>query len=119
VENVVIRRNHFYNIFGPIVRLHPSVDTKRNPKARYHRNIVVEQNTIEASFGTLVHAHAVDGFTFRDNTIRRGLRPEAELEEPNLRFTASSNVSVTRNVSEWDKPLTIATDALTEKPVID
>ncbi|WP_168120121.1 right-handed parallel beta-helix repeat-containing protein [Paenibacillus sp. HB172176] len=108
VEDVLIRHNMFKDIHGPIIHIAPRIDTNVNPQARYHRNIRVEQNEIEAAHGTLVRAHAVDGFRFVGNDVRTGSRTEAAKDKPNFAFTASSDVLIADNRVEWESELVIA-----------
>ncbi|MCU6707859.1 hypothetical protein M6D81_03965 [Paenibacillus sp. J5C_2022] len=114
VEDVCIRHNVFKDIYGPIIHISPQIDTTVNPQARYHRNIRVEHNSIEAAHGTLVRAHAVDGFRFSGNAVRAGSRIEAARETPNCSFTASSDVLISDNRVEWGADLVIAGDAISD-----
>lgn len=74
VWNVIIRNNLFDNcMYGSFtwgnacIAVGSGIPQKKN--SRYHRNIVVENNTFETFDSRIVNLYCVDGFIFRNNKI--------------------------------------------------
>lgn len=74
VRNVIIRNNLFDNcMYGAFtwgnacIAVGSGIPQKKN--SRYHRNIVVENNTFETFDSRIVNLYCVDGFIFRNNKI--------------------------------------------------
>ncbi|MCL1973918.1 MAG: right-handed parallel beta-helix repeat-containing protein [Bacteroidetes bacterium] len=73
VRDVIIRNNTFdncnYGVWGNALIQVGSGIYENREQSRYHRNIMVENNSIKAFDPRLVNIYSVDGFVFRNNQI--------------------------------------------------
>lgn len=74
VTDLTVRGNHFDNCLygcwgGAVIEIHPEVKPEQRAATRYHRNIVIEDNTFTAFDPRLLKAHCVDGLTWRRNRV--------------------------------------------------
>jgi len=75
VRNVWIKNNIFdncnYGVWGNALFQVGSGIYERREESRYHRNIVIENNTIKAFDPRMVNLYCVDGFLFQNNRIEK------------------------------------------------
>ncbi len=96
-RDVTIRNNVFRHCLAyyrdpgrGVITVSPNVKDIAAQKRRYHRNILVENNTVEGDDVPLVRAHSVSNFVWRANTVKR----PANAKTPPFQFSHSEDVHV-------------------------
>jgi hypothetical protein len=100
VRNLTIRGNTFDNCcFGlpaesPIMTIN-GIKPEYREGSRYHRNILIENNTFRIFNSRILDMYCVDGLTFRNNKIERTADYKQVDDNKELfRFEHSSNVNI-------------------------
>ena len=74
VNNVIIKNNVFdncnYGVWGNALFQVGSGIYENREESRYHRNIIIEKNTIRVFDPRMVNIYCVDGFTFQKNLVK-------------------------------------------------
>ncbi len=101
-RDVTIRNNVFRHCLAyhrdagrGIITINPNVKDLAAQKRRYHRNILVENNTIESDDVQLVRAHSVSNFIWRGNSVTR----PADAKTKPFKFEYSEDVHIAAEVS--------------------
>ena len=100
VGDVTIRANEFNSCnFGPwghaAIQISPGIETAFHREPRYHRDVLIENNTFKVFFPTLLAVQAIDGLRFRENQVTQSdAYPPKEPDAPPFWIQNSSNVQI-------------------------
>ena len=118
-RKVVIRNNWFVDTYGAVLRIVPSIDARRFPKALYHGGIVFENNSIKSFHRAVVDAVAVDGLVFRGNTISlTDTFGSADVTTPSFSIESGRDVVIESNAFTGEPPLIVKAAATAARPLL-
>ncbi len=115
VTDMTIRENLFEDQGlcvgnAPVLVFVPEVGEVPDTSWHYHRNIVMENNTINAFSRILIQAKSIENFVFKNNTINKSARyPSADENGPAFIFSGCKDVLIEGNKYNWGKAATIET----------
>lgn len=107
VTDLVIRNNHFIDHCSggseqAVITFEPMILEPGERAKPFHRNVLVENNLFETFDHAIVEGYSVDGFTFRNNTVRQTNTFEPLWpEKAALNFSFSENIQISENKFEF------------------
>lgn len=91
-----------------VLIMQPEVGQAPDSLWHYHRNIIMENNTINTFSRTLVQAKSVENLVFRNNTINKSMNyPAANAYNPVFILTNCKDVTIEDNRYNWGEKATI------------